>query len=277
MNKTWFVTGAARGIGAEVVRAALAAGDRVIATGRDVAQIKASFNEASDRLLPLRLDVTVRPEAEAAVQAAVERFGRLDVVVNNAGYAQLGAFEEQEPEAAKAQFAANMFGMMNVTRAVLPVMRRQRAGHIVNLSSIAGIRGGQGGTLYSASKFAVEGFSESLALEVARFGIAVTIVEPGYFRTDFLDARSLRLASGAIDDYAEHSAALRAAFASQNHLQPGDPTKLGSLIVTLACIDKPPLRLAAGSDAVHAIRAKAESLQAAVAQWQSLSVTTDVP
>ncbi|WP_439685522.1 D-beta-hydroxybutyrate dehydrogenase [Cupriavidus oxalaticus] len=275
MSKTWLVTGAARGIGAAVVRAALAAGDRVVATGRDPAGISRAFEAQSERLLPLRLDVSEPHEAQDVVDAALEHFGGIDVLVNNAGYAQLGVFEEMEPAAVSAQFSTNVFGLMNVTRAVLPQMRRQRAGHIFNLSSIAGIRGGQGGTLYSASKFAVEGFSESLALEVAPFGISVTLIEPGYFRTDFLDASSARFATRTIPDYADQSARLRAAFEAQNRKQPGDPEKLGCLVAFLASQDKPPLRFAAGSDAINAISAKAESLSSGLAAWQALSLSTD--
>src|SRR4051794_9413226 len=179
MSKTWFVTGAARGIGASIVRAALAAGDRVVATGRDPEAIAASFGRA-EAVLALRLDVTGRQEVEAAVAAALERFGRIDVLVNNAGYGHFGMFEESTPEEAERQFATNVFGLFDLTRAVLPAMRRQRAGHVVNISSVAGIRGGPGGSLYCASKHAVEGFSESLAHEVSPFGIRITLVEPGF-------------------------------------------------------------------------------------------------
>lgn len=275
MSKTWFVTGAGRGIGAEVVRAALAAGDRVIATARDSGKLRAVFNTSSDQLLTAQLDVTDPRQAEAAVRAATDRFGVIDVLVNNAGYGQLGAFEEQEPEQAEKQFATNVFGVLNVTRAVLPVMRQQRAGRIFNISSIAGVRGGQGGTLYSASKFAVEGFSESLALEVAQFGIAVTLIEPGYFRTDFLDGSSVEHGRKTIADYLNYSATLRAALLAKNHQQPGDPAKLADVIVQLAAHDSPPLRFAAGTDAVEAIAAKLEALRAEFDQWRDLSITTD--
>ncbi|CAE6841663.1 oxidoreductase [Paraburkholderia domus] len=275
MSKTWFVTGAGRGIGAEVVKAALAAGDRVVATARDSGKLQAVFNAGSDQLLTAQLDVTDPRQAEAAVRAATDRFGVVDVLVNNAGYGQLGAFEEQEPEQAEKQFATNVFGVLNVTRAVLPVMRQQRAGRILNISSIAGVRGGQGGTLYSASKFAVEGFSESLALEVAQFGIAVTLIEPGYFRTDFLDGSSVEHGRKTIADYSNFSAALRAALLAKNHQQPGDPAKLADVIVHLAAHDSPPLRFAAGTDAVQAIAAKLEALRTEFDQWRDLSITTD--
>ncbi|MFM0705062.1 oxidoreductase [Paraburkholderia sediminicola] len=275
MSKTWFVTGAGRGIGAAVVKAALAAGDRVVATARDSGKLQAVFNAGSDQFITAQLDVTDPRQAEAAVRAATDRFGAIGVLVNNAGYGQLGVFEEHEPEQAEKQFATNVFGILNVTRAVLPVMRQQRAGRIFNISSIAGVRGGQGGTLYSASKFAVEGFSESLALEVAQFGIAVTLIEPGYFRTDFLDDSSVEHGRKTISDYSNYSAALRAALLAKNHQQPGDPAKLADVIVQLAAHDNPPLRFAAGTDAVEAIATKLEALRAEFDQWRDLSITTD--
>jgi NAD(P)-dependent dehydrogenase (short-subunit alcohol dehydrogenase family) len=268
---TWFITGAARGIGAQVAQAALAAGHNVVATARK----RDSITLADDRLLALDLDVTDAAQAQAAVQAAVARFGRIDVLVNNAGYGQLGLFEESTAADAQAQFATNVFGLFHVTRAVLPVMRGQRAGHVLNISSMAGIRGRAGTALYSASKFAVEGFSEGLAQEVAPFGIRVTIVEPGAFRTDFLDGQSMRFGSQPIADYAAQSAQINAGFGARNHLQPGDPARLAAVLLQLAAHPKPPLRFAAGSDAVEIIGAKIEALRGELEAWQALSVTTD--
>ena len=268
---TWFITGAARGIGAHTVQAALAAGHNVVATARK----RDSITLADDRLLALDLDVTDAAQAQAAVQAAVARFGRIDVLVNNAGYGQLGLFEESTAADAEQQFATNVFGLFHVTRAVLPVMRAQRAGHVFNLSSIAGMRGIPGGSLYCASKFAVEGFSEGLAQELAPFGIRVTIVEPGAFRTDFLDGQSMRFGSQAIADYAAQSAQISAGFGARNHLQPGDPARLAAVLLQLAAHPAPPLRFAAGSDAVAVIGTKIEALRGELEAWQALSVTTD--
>jgi NAD(P)-dependent dehydrogenase (short-subunit alcohol dehydrogenase family) len=276
MTRTWFVTGASRGIGFQIVKAALAAGDRVVASARNPEAIPSLSGDQAERLLPLRLDVTDRHEAEHAIESAQTKFGRIDVLVNIAGYGQLGVFEEQQPEQAQRQFATNVFGVLNVTRAALPGMRGQRAGRIFNISSIAGVRGGQGGTLYSASKFAFEGFSESLALEVAQFGIKVTLIEPGYFRTDFLDSRSLEFGIRNIADYDEHSSAIKSALQSKNHQQPGDPAKLARVIVELAGHEHPPLRFAAGTDTVDAIAVKLDAMRAELDQWQDLSRTTNV-
>ena len=268
---TWFITGAARGIGAHTVQAALAAGHNVVATARS----RLSITTTHAHLLALDLDVTVEAQAHAAVQAAVARFGRIDVLVNNAGYGQLGLFEESSAANAQTQFDTNVFGLFHVTRAVLPVMRQQRAGRVLNISSIAGMRGRTGTALYSASKFAVEGFSEALAQEVAAFGIHVTIVEPGAFRTDFLDGQSMRYGSQSIVDYAAQSAQVTEGFGARNHLQPGDPARLAAVLLQLAAHPAPPLRLAAGSDAVEIAGAKIEALRAEWLAWRELSVTTD--
>lgn len=268
---TWFITGAARGIGAHTVQAALAAGHNVVATARD----RQNITSTHDRLLALDLDVTVEAQAQAAVQAAVARFGRIDVLVNNAGYGQLGIFEENTPADAQRQFDTNVFGLFHVTRAVLPVMRQQRAGHVFNLSSIGGMRGGKGSSLYSATKFAVEGFSESLAQEVAEFGIKVTIIEPGFFRTDFLDSQSARFGGQPIADYAAQSVQIAEGFGARNHQQAGDPVRLASVLLQLAAHPTPPLRFAAGSDAVQIIGTKIDALRAELLAWQGLSATTD--
>ena len=275
MAKTWFITGAARGIGAEIVKAALAAGDPVVATGRNPGEIEKTFSTHKDRVLALALDVTSETQAIAAADAAVKRFGRIDVLVNNAGYGQLGAFEENAAADIERQYATNVFGMMHVTRAVLPVMRRQRAGHIFNLSSIGGLVGYPCGSIYCSTKFAIEGFSESLALEVAQFGIHITIVEPGFFRTDFLDGSSIKYGDRTIADYATLATQMRNVYDGANHKQPGDPAKLGAALVKLASMDKPPLRYAAGTDAVEGIIAKTASLRSEVDTWRELSVSTD--
>jgi len=281
MSKTWFITGATRGIGFEIVKAALARGDKVVATGRDLArtaQALAGLPAAqADRLLATALDVSVATQAQAAADAAMERFGRIDVLVNNAGYGQLGLFEELEAAEIERQFATNVFGLMHVTRAVLPVMRRQRAGHVFNLSSIGGVQGFNGASVYCASKFAVEGYSESLALEVAAFGIGVTIVEPGFFRTDFLDDRSVRYGSIQLEDYAPASAELQDTYSAYSHRQAGDPTKLAAALVRLAHKGQPPLHFAAGSDAVSGILSSLDARRAEIEQWRALSESTDFP
>lgn len=275
MSKTWFVTGAGRGIGAAIVKAALAAGDNVVATGRDPKKVAAAFAPAPERLLVVALDVAVAAQAEAAVAAAVAGFGRIDVLVNNAGYGHLGAFEQSEPADVERQFATNVFGVLHVTRAVLPVMRKQRAGRIFNITSIGGLRGAPGGSLYAASKFAIEGFSESLSLEVAEFGIGVTLVEPGFFRTDFLDASSVRYGEKRIADYDAFSRKLRDNYDARNHQQAGDPAKLAAALVDLASHEKPPLRFLAGSDAASIFAAKLVSLSAELEAWRALSESTD--
>ena len=275
MSKIWFVTGAARGLGAEIAKAALAAGDRVVVTGRRREALEAAFGPDSDSVLSLPLDVTREADALAAVEATLARFGRIDVLVNNAGYGNLGLFEETTDAEARAQYDTNVFGLYNVTRAVLPAMRRQRAGRIFNISSVGGLLGGEGGSLYCAAKFAVEGFSESIAREVAPFGIHVTIVEPGFFRTGFLDQTSVQYGSRQIEDYAKLSAQMKAFWEARNHAQAGDPAKLGRVLVDLANRAEPPLRFAAGSDAVAMIGGKIASLQAELDAWKDVSITTD--
>lgn len=273
--KTWFVTGASRGLGAAIVRAALDAGDRVVATARRRETLTEAFGPDSDSLLSVALDVT-RPEAvQAAVDAALARFERIDVLVNNAGYGHLSVFEEASAEDGQTQFDTNVFGLMSVTRAVLPAMRAQRSGRIFNVSSVGGLVGGESGTLYCTSKFAVEGFTESLAAEVRRFGIHVTAVEPGFFRTDFLDPSSVRHGSLAIPDYAEAAAALKTFYDGRNHNQAGDPAKLGQALVVLAEAPEPPVRWAAGTDAIGMVQGKIDSLQAELNAWRELSASTD--
>lgn len=275
MSKTWFITGASRGIGAEIAKAALANGDRVIATARNPKQVIEALNAEPDQLIALPLDVTDKQQVQRAVHDGVERFGAIDVLVNNAGYGQLGLFEEVTSEASEAQFAVNVLGLFEVTRAVLPVMRKQRSGHIFNFSSVGGIQGVGFAALYCASKFAVEGFSESLAQEVEQFGIKITIVGPGYFRTDFLASSSIRYGELSLDDYAADSKRLQESFEAHNHQQAGDPAKLASCIIELAAHETPPLRFSAGSDAVQVMNNKLEHLRAELDGWRTLSVSTD--
>ncbi|MEU7875661.1 SDR family oxidoreductase [Dactylosporangium sp. NPDC049140] len=258
-TKVLLVTGAGRGMGVDIARAALAAGYAVIATGRDPKKVAEAVGE-SDDLLTVELDVTDPASVQGAVAAAVDRFGRIDVLVNNAGNFYAGFFEEITPEDFRAQVETNLFGPLNVTRAVLPVMRVQRSGLVVAISSTAGLVGQEFCTAYAASKFAVEGWIESLTPEVAPFGIRTMLVEPGFFRTELLTPESTSYAEPAIDDYAERTEQTVTAWTGMNGLQGGDPAKLAVALVQLIGSGEPPLRWAAGADAVGALEQKAESL-----------------
>ncbi len=228
-KKVWFITGAGRGMGVDIAKAALAAGHAVVATGRNTDAVAKAVGEADD-LLVVKLDVTSRADAEAAVQAAVDRFGRIDVLVNNAGNFYAGYFEELTPEQIERQLATSLIGPMNVTRAVLPVMRKQRSGHIISISSSAGLVGFEFCSAYAASKFGLEGWMESLQPEVAPFGIHTTIVNPGFFRTELLTQESTTYAEPSIEDYAERTAAQREWWKAQNGQQAGDPAKLAQAL-----------------------------------------------
>lgn len=253
MSKVWFVTGAGSGIGAGVVRAALKAGHRVVATGRNMEKLSGAFaGGASDDLLLEWLDVTRETEAERAADAAVARFGRIDVLVNNAGYSLLGNFEEFTTEQIERQFEPNFWGVVHMMRAVLPIMRRQRSGHIINISSVAGVVGQAAVAAYGASKFAVEGLSLAVAQEVERFGIKVTVVEPGFFRTGLLDPSSVEWSSEHIADYGP-AGNIAAAWSVYDGQQPNDPAALGEALVQIADMEHPPKLFAAGGDALDAI------------------------
>ena len=275
MAKTWFITGAGRGLGAEIARAVVKAGDRVVATGRSRKAIASVLGPDDEQLLAVKLDVADEFQARRAVDVAVAKFGAIDVLVNNAGYGHVGFFEELTTEDAQAQFATNLNGVLNVTRAVLPVMRRARQGRIFNLSSLGGIVGAQLYSLYCASKFAIEGFSESLAKEIAPFGLYLTIIEPGPFRTDFLKPESLREGQTRISDYDDRRAQLRAGLAARNGRQPGDPVKLADAILRLANEAEPPMRFLAGSIAVSAAEQKLTAVHAELEKWRQLSAATD--
>ena len=277
MSKTWFITGASRGFGREIARAALKAGDNVVATGRQRAAVSDKLGPDHARLLALDLDVADAARSRTAVDAAVARFGTIDVLVNNAGYGHLGYFEETTDADIQAQYATNVFGLFNVTRAALPAMRAARKGHVFNLSSVAGYRGIETGSLYCSSKFAVEGFSEALAAELAPFGIHVTIVEPGPFRTDFLTPESLRFGTREVADYDERRAAARANFEQRNGRQQGDPVALAEAIVTLSGAARPPLRFSAGAMAVNGLDAKLAAMKTELDRWRELGLATDFP
>jgi NAD(P)-dependent dehydrogenase (short-subunit alcohol dehydrogenase family) len=260
-KKVWFITGAGRGMGVDIAKAALSGGNAVVATARGADAVTKAVGKA-DNLLAVELDVTSPSDAEAAVEAAVERFGRIDVLVNNAGNFNAGFFEELTPEQMERQLATTLVGPMNVTRAVLPVMRRQRSGHVITISSSAGLAGFEFGTAYAASKFGVEGWMESLRPEVAPFGIHTTIVNPGYFRTELLTPQSTKYAETAIDDYADRRTPLVAAWTAQNGRQSGDPAKLAQALVTIASEQPPRRRFIAGADSIASTEQKVADLQA---------------
>ena len=271
-KKVWLITGAGRGLGVDIAKAALAAGHAVIATGRDAKKVASAIGPHDD-LLAVKLDVTSLDDADAAVTAAVARFGRIDVLVNNAGNFYAGFFEELSADQVRNQIETLLFGPMNVTRAVLPLMRQQRAGLVVTISSTAGITGGMFCTAYAAAKFGVEGWMESLAIEVADFGIKTMLVEPGFFRTELLSAGSTTYAPPSIGDYAERTRQTVAAWSGMNGKQGGDPTKLANALVQLAARDEPPMRFAAGADAVQVFEDKAKALLAQAHAHRELSTS----
>jgi NAD(P)-dependent dehydrogenase (short-subunit alcohol dehydrogenase family) len=270
-KKAWFITGAGRGMGVDIAKAALAAGNAVVATGRRPEAVEQALGGDQDDLLVVKLDITSPADAQAAVQAAVERFGRIDVLVNNAGNFYAGFFEEISPEDFRAQIETTLFGPMNVTRAVLPVMRAQRSGLVVAISSTAGIVGQEFCTAYAASKFGVEGWIESLTPELAPFGIRTMLVEPGFFRTELLTPESTNYAEPTIEDYAERTEQTITVWKSMNGQQGGDPAKLANALVQLAGQDKPPLRFVAGADAIAAFEQKAKELLAQADAYRELS------
>jgi NAD(P)-dependent dehydrogenase (short-subunit alcohol dehydrogenase family) len=272
MTNTWLITGAGRGMGVEFARAALAAGHNVAATGRNPDSVRSALGE-HENLLVTALDVTDPHSAEDATAAAVECFGRIDVLLNNAGSFVAGFFEELTTEQVRSQFETNLFGTMTVTRAVLPVMRRQHSGLLIAISSAAGISGGASASAYAASKFALEGWMESLTGEVAPFGIGTMIVEPGFFRTELLTPESTTFGELSIDDYNEARAEANAFWASMNGKQAGDPAKLARALVELADSAEPPLRWVAGEDVVEGVEDKARLLLAQVDAYRELSMS----
>jgi NAD(P)-dependent dehydrogenase (short-subunit alcohol dehydrogenase family) len=271
-KKVWFVTGAGRGMGVDFAKAALAAGNVVVATGRNTNAVRTAAGEAED-LLVVKLDVTSREDAATAVQAAVDRFGRIDVLVNSAANFIAGYFEEMTPEQIERQLSVGLIGPMNVTRAVLPVMRRQRSGHIMSISSGAGLAGFEFNSAYAAAKFGLEGWMESLHTEVAPFGIYTTIVNPGFFRTELLTQESATYATPSIDDYAERHAERVQWYEAMNGQQAGDPAKLARSLVTIASQEQPPPRFIAGADAIAIAEQKAKDLQEQANAFRDLSTS----
>ena len=270
-NTVWFITGSARGMGIDMAKAALAAGHSVVATARDAAKVTAALGE-HENLLALSLDVTDPAASIAAAEAAVERFGSIDVLVNNAGNFYAGFFEVTSDDQLRKQMETNFFGPLNVTRAILPVMRKQRSGHVITITSAAGIIGGEFTAAYAASKFALEGWMESLQYDVEPYGITTTIVEPGFFRSELLVTGASSIwPELVIDDYAERTEQTIEGWKSMNGLQPGDPAKLGAALVTIAAMEKPPLRFVAGADVVAGVEQKANLLLAQVEAHRALS------
>lgn len=266
----WFITGAGRGMGLDIARAALAAGHQVVATGRNTDKVAKAVG-TSPNLLGVKLDVTKPDDAEAAVRATIDRFGRIDVLVNNAANFLAGYFEELSPEQMDLQLATSLVGPMNVTRAFLPIMRKQRSGKIIAISSTAGIRGFEFGTAYAASKFGLDGFIESLQAEVAPFGIETMIVNPGFFRTELLTPESTQFATLAISDYAERRAQIEQFYTAHNGKQGGDPAKLAQALITMTRQPELPRRFLAGADAVAAAEQKIVVLQQQIDSQRELS------
>ncbi|HEY0468449.1 MAG TPA: SDR family NAD(P)-dependent oxidoreductase [Polyangiaceae bacterium] len=269
-KKIWFITGAGRGMGVDFAEAALAAGHAVVATGRDPASVSQALGPSED-LLVVKLDVTSREDAVAAVRMAIERFGRIDVLLNNAASFHAGYFEELTKDQFQRQFETSLLGPMNVTRAILPVMRKQRSGHLVAISSSAGLVGFEFCSAYAASKFGLEGWMESLAPEVAPFGIKTTVVNPGFFRTQLLTEQSTNCAEPAIADYDERRIKQLEFWKSQNGKQGGDPAKLAQALLRIVEQEHPPLRFIAGADAIATAEQKIATLQQQIASLRSLS------
>ncbi|AUB36297.1 NADP-dependent 3-hydroxy acid dehydrogenase YdfG [Nostoc flagelliforme CCNUN1] len=272
-QRTWLITGASRGIGAEIAKAVLAAGDRLIATARNQADLQ-QFSTDKDALV-LSMDVTDEAQVKAAIATSLEKFGQIDVLVNNAGFGLLGSVEECSAEEVESVYRTNVFGLLNVTRAVLPSMRQHRSGHIINISSIGGYRSSPGWGIYGSTKFAVEGITEALHGELAPLGIHATVVEPGYFRTDFLNGSSLRPSAVQIPDYAQTVGKIRDVAAGLNHQQPGDPTKIAPAILEIVNTDEPPLRLPLGTDTLQTIAEKNAYVEQETAKWRTLAESTD--
>jgi NAD(P)-dependent dehydrogenase (short-subunit alcohol dehydrogenase family) len=274
VQKIWMITGASRGFGAEIAKAVLASGDKLIATARNINTL--DYLAKDPNVFAVALDVTDEPQAKRAVDEGLKQFSRIDVLVNNAGYGLLGAVEESRAQEVEDIYRTNVFGLLNVTRAVLPWMRKQNSGHIINISSIGGYSSYPGWGVYSSTKFAVEGITESLHGELAPLGIHATVVEPGFFRTDFLDKSSLIKTADVISDYAETVGKIRDLVGDHNHQQPGSPSKLAQAILQLAKAAGPPVRLPLGTDTLRRIAEKNAFVEKETETWRTLAVSTDI-
>jgi NAD(P)-dependent dehydrogenase (short-subunit alcohol dehydrogenase family) len=274
-QNVWFITGASRGFGLEIARAALAAGDQVIATVRSQpARLAALFDNHPD-LSVVQMDVTQEDQVQVAVQQGIARFGRIDVLVNNAGFGMVTAIEEATDAEVRKQYDANVFGLLNVTRAVLPYLRQQKSGRIINLSSLFGYDAIPGWGLYGSTKFAVEGLSKGLAVELAPLGIHVTVVAPGLFTTDFLSADSYVAAKTIIADYQTTVGPMRNGVDALHGNQPGDPKKFAQVILQLAHTEDPPLHLPVGKDAIAMYENNAAKMAQDIAAWLPVATSTD--
>jgi len=271
----WFITGASRGFGLEIAREALSRGDSVVATARDPQAVLDGIPDADDRLLAVALDVSDPDQISAAVDAAIARFGRIDALINNAGRGLVGSVEETSDAEARAIFDVNVFGLLAITRAVLPHMRAQRSGLVVNLSSVGGFVAWPGWGVYAATKFAVEAISEAMTHELAPLGIRSLAIEPGPFRTNFLDGSSLAIARTEIDDYAATGGAARTWASESNYGQQGDPLKAAKVIVDLADRDDLPERIQLGANAFEDVAAKLARTARDQEQWRAVSLSTD--
>jgi NAD(P)-dependent dehydrogenase (short-subunit alcohol dehydrogenase family) len=269
-NKVSLITGAGRGMGVDIAKAALAAGYKVVATGRNTDKVAKALGTSAD-LLVVKLDITKPADAESAVKAAVDRFGRIDVLVNNAANFYAGFFEELSPEQMERQLSTSLVGPMNVTRAVLPVMRKQRSGLIITISSTAGLIGFEFGAAYAASKFGLEGWMQSLQAEVEPFGINTITVNPGFFRTELLTEESTNFAEWTIEDYDGRREKQMDFWKGYNGQQSGDPAKLAQALITISSLDNPPRRFIAGADAVGTAEKVAATLQHQTDAYRELS------
>ncbi|AIQ11409.1 short-chain dehydrogenase [Paenibacillus durus] len=274
-QKVWFITGAARGIGLEILKAVLETGDNVVATVRKSADSLADQLGNPENLQVVLLDITDEQQAVEAANQAIEKFGKIDVLVNNAGYGLLSAVEEATADEVRNNFETNVFGLLNVTRAVLPHMRHKRSGHIINISSVGGLSGYIGWGVYGSTKFAVEGLTEALALELAPLGIHATVVAPGFFRTEFLDTSSLTRSGNIIPDYEETVGEIRKIATQANKKQPGDPVKLAKAIVQVANAEKPPVHLPLGKDSLQRYREKTANFEKDIEAWHDVITGTD--
>lgn len=273
-QKTWFITGASRGLGLEITKAVLAAGNKVVATVRSKPEVIASELN-NDNLYVISLDVTDEIQVGEAVKQAVAKFGKIDVLVNNAGFGLLGAIEEATDADIRHMYDTNVFGVLNVLRHMLPILRKQRSGHIINITSVGGLTGSAGWGLYNSTKFAVEGISEALSKELAPLNIFVTAVEPGYFRTNFLDNSSLNTVPNSIDDYRDTVGKMQTAAVERNNKQPGDPKKLAEALLAITQVEKPPVHLPLGKDALSSYLAKTANFQLDIDTWYELITGTD--
>ena len=274
-QKTWFITGASRGFGMLIAKAVLASGDKVVATVRSKPNDLITELGNDPSLLVVNMDVTNEEQIRGAVKYAIDNFGQIDVLVNNAGYGLLSAVEEATSEEVKQNYEVNVFGTLNVIRAVLPYMRKARKGLVINISSIGGLTGYHGWGIYGSTKFAIEGITEALAKELAPLGLYATVVAPGFFRTDFLDASSLVRTKNEIGDYAETVGAMRDFATGANKKQPGDPQKLAEAFVKLGNSERPPVHLLLGNDTLESYKAKTEALEEDIKKWYDTVTGTD--